>query len=110
MAVGKLAKVAKQIGLTIYESVVLVQEAAKTCQTNNDYRDGAQLICNQCEDDTILALYEKQERDTPWSTPAYMSFATLILAHTFTERWPDHLVNLHGDVITHVTQKKMEPS
>ena len=39
-----------------------------------------------------------------------MSFATLILAHAFTENWPDHLVNLHGDVITHVTQKKMEPS
>ena len=110
MAAGKLAKITKQFGLTIYESVVLVHEAAKACQANNEYRDGAQFICGQCEDDTILDLYEKQERDTPWPRSTYTRFATLILAHAFTEEWPDHLVDLHGDVITHVIQKKTEPS
>ena len=110
MAIGKLAKIAKQIGLTIYESVVLVHEAAKTGRTNSDYRIGAQLICNQCEDDTILALYEGKERDTPWPKTTFMNFATLILAHAFTEKWPDHLVNLHGNIITHMAQKKMEPA
>ena len=39
-----------------------------------------------------------------------MKFATVILAHVFMEEWQENFIDLHGDVITQVLQKKTEPS
>ena len=110
MTVGKLAKISKQFGQTIHESVTLIHEVGKACQANNEYRDGAQFICGQCEDDDILGIYNGQELDENWPRTTYMNFATLILDKAFKSDWPEQLVELHADVITLIAQRKTEPS